>query len=74
MKTKCIITNQPDYSNPEKKGIVRFSNTQWMANSRNLEGYEFEDVIVRCTLDGGLKTWLHMQLGVRIDRIIYSNA
>jgi hypothetical protein len=74
MKIKCIITNQPDYSNPEKKGIVRFSNTQWITDSRKLEGHEFGDVIVRCAPDCGLKTWLHMQLGVRIDRIIYSNA
>ena len=70
MKTKLIITNESDYRPPEE-GILRFSNQQWAVYSEKLEGFKFGDVIVKCRLDDGLRDWLHMHIGIRIDRIIY---
>lgn len=72
MKVKCIITNQKDYSNLKEENILRFSNAQWVANPKRLEGYEFSDVIVKCNLYPDLRDWLHMHLGFRVDRIIYT--
>ena len=69
-KTTCIITNEADYHNPED-GVLKFSNKQWSSNSSKLEGFEFGDVIVECNLDDGLRKWLHMHIGIRIERIIY---
>jgi len=70
MKTKLIITNESD-SQPPEDGVFRFSNRQWSVCSEKLEGFKFGDVIVKCLLDDGLRDWLHMHLGIRIDRIIY---
>jgi hypothetical protein len=72
MKVKCIITNQKDYSNLKEESVLRFSNAQWVANPERLEGYEFSDVIVKCNPNKSLRDWLHMHLGIRIDRIIYA--
>lgn len=72
MKVKCIITNQKDYSNLKEENVLRFSNAQWVANPKGLEGYEFSDVIVKCNPNKSLRDWLHMHLGIRIDRIIYT--
>ena len=70
MKTKLIITNESDYSPPEK-GILRFSNNQWSNDPSKLEGCEFGDVIINCAPDEELRKWLHMHVGIRIERIIY---
>ena len=70
MKTKMIITNESDYRPPEE-GMLRFSNRQWANNPQKLEGYGFGDVIVKHRPDDGLRDWLHMHLGIRVDRIIY---
>lgn len=72
MKTKLIITDKPDWRIPEP-WILRFSNKQWLVKPSKLEGYEFSDVIVRCRLEDTLRDWLHMHIGIRIDRIIYEN-
>ena len=72
MKVRCIITNQTDCSNSKEENVLRFSNAQWAANPKGLEGYEFSDVIVKCNPTEGLRGWLHMHLGIRIDRIIYT--
>ena len=72
MKVKCIITNQVDYSKLKEENVLRFSNAQWAANPKGLEGYEFGDVIVKCNPTEGLKGWLDMHLGIRIDKIIYT--
>lgn len=72
MKTKLIITNEANYHAKPKKGVLRFSNKQWSVNSARLEGYQFGDVIVNCALDDGLREWLHMHLGIRVERIIYT--
>ena len=71
MKTKLIITNEPNYSGLEE-GVLNFSNKQWSLNPAKLEGYEFGDVLVNCRLDDGLREWLHMHIGIRIERIIYT--
>jgi hypothetical protein len=71
MKTICIITNESDYPKPEE-GVLRFSNSQWVSNPTKLEGYVFSDVIVKCIPEEGLRRWLHMHIGIRIDRIIYT--
>ena len=70
-KTTCIITNEADYHNPEE-GVLRFSNRQWSTNPHKLEGFEFGDVIINCIPDEGLRKWLHMHIGIRIERIIYT--
>lgn len=70
MKTKLIITDESDYR-PLEEGVERFSNRQWVNNPHMLEGFEFGDVIVKCRLNDGLRDWLHMHLGIRMDRIIY---
>ena len=72
MKTKLIITNDVDYSEPEESGILRFSNIQWWIDSSKLEGYEFGDVEVQCVPVDSLREWLHMHLGIRVERIIYT--
>lgn len=69
-KATCIITNEADHHNPED-GVLRFSNKQWSIDSSRLEGFEFGDVIVKCNPDDGLRKWLHMHIGIRIERIIY---
>lgn len=71
-KLNLIITDKPDAS-PSKDGIMRFSNHQWSINPSKLEGYEFNDVIVNCRLDDKFREWLHMHIGIRINRIIYNN-
>ena len=71
MKTICYITNESDYS-PFEKGVLRVSNTQWANDPSKLEGYEFSDVYVNCLLNEKLRKWLHMHLGIRIERIIYT--
>ena len=70
-KTTCIITNEPDYRQPEE-GVFKFSNKQWSLNPSALEGSKFGDVIINCNPDEGLRKWLHMHLGIRIERIIYT--
>lgn len=65
------ITNEMDYSPPEE-GILRISNNQWRADNSRLEGYKFNDVYVNCRPEDDLRKWLHMHLGVRIKRIIYT--
>ena len=70
MKYKLVITEQADYSRPEE-GVIRCSNSQWLAQPHRLEGYEFGDVIVKCVPESSMARWLHMHLGIRIDRIIY---
>ena len=71
MKTICYITNEADYRPPEE-GVLRFSNKQWSINTSKLNGYEFGDVHVNCCLDEGLRKWLHMHIGICIERIIYT--
>jgi hypothetical protein len=70
-KTTCIITNETDCRPPED-GVFRFSNKRWSTTPEKLEGFEFGDVIVKCRLDDGLRDWLHMHIGIRVDRIIYT--
>ena len=70
MKLTCYITNESDYSPPEE-GVLRFSNKQWATNPSRLEGFEFSDVIIDCVPDEGLRKWLHMHKGIRVERIIY---
>ena len=74
MKFRLIITNKADYSQEPEDGVLRFSNSQWLADPAKLEGYQFNDVIVKCSLDESLRKWLHMHIGVRVDRIIYTAA
>ena len=69
-RVNLIITNESDYRKPEK-GILPFSNQQWRVHPAKLEGYEFDKVIVRCTLDDELRNWLYMHIGFRINEIIY---
>ncbi len=71
MKTTCYITNESDYRPPEE-GVLRFSNKQWSNNPSKLEGFEFGDVHVNCLLDEELRGWIHMHVGIRIERIIYT--
>ncbi len=52
--------------------LTAFSNKQWLSNPAALEGCEFGDVIIKCTPDEELRKWLHMHLGIRIERIIYT--
>lgn len=68
-KVKLIISD--DLSKNNSSNTIYFSNSRWSTNSAKLEGYEFGDAIVRCKLDDSFQKWLHMHLGVRIDRIIY---
>jgi len=70
MKTKLIITNESNYSPPEE-GVIRVSNKQWELNPSRLEGFEFGDVIIHCVPAESLREWLHMHIGIRIERIIY---
>jgi len=71
-KTTCIITEDSDYDHWKSAGILKFSNKQWLSNPAALEGCEFGDVIIKCTPDEELRKWLHMHLGIRIERIIYT--
>ena len=71
-KTTCYITNESDYSSPPEEGVLRLSNQQWSNNPHKLEGFEFGDVIINCVPAEGLRKWLHMHIGIRIERIIYT--
>ena len=69
-KKTCIITNLPDCDRSDDD-VLHFSNAQWTADPNRLEGCEFDEVIIRCHIIGGLQAWLHMMLGIRIGRIVY---
>lgn len=72
MKVKLIITDKNE--NPRnEKDLVYLSLSQYNQDPTKLEGYKFSDVLVRCILPDQLKHWLHIHLGVRIDRIIYES-